>query len=142
MISAYYVPKRPISIPLFNTENQTYTIYFEDSEVEIPADLFFKLFQRVEDEHEEKVFKKDEPKPSLAEFISSNYTREEVEKETDAIRQQLVSRVRLAKMIGVTREQFFDQIKTNPQVKNMTHDKPSFDFMISIMNTIWDEIEK
>lgn len=143
MTSVYYVPKRPISIPLFNNDSKTYTLYFEDSEVDVPADLFFKLFQRVEDEREGKVFfKKDEPKPSISEFIKANYSKEEIEKEAGQIREKLTTQIRMAKMIGFTKERFIGMIKNDPDAHAALHDKPLFDFMLSLTDELWDEVER
>lgn len=143
MVSVYYVPKKPISIPLFNNETQSYTVYFEDSEVDIPADLFFKLFQRKEDEHEEKVFfKKDEPKPTIAEFVKANYTEEEIKKETNSIRERMAQQIRLAKMFGFTKETFISNIVNDPVAREKMGDKPLFDYMISITEEIWNEVER
>lgn len=143
MVSVYYVPKKPVSIPLFNNESQSYTVYFEDSEVDIPADLFFRLFQRKEDEHEEKVFfKKDEPKPTIAEFVKANYTEEEIKKEATNVRERLAQQIRMAKMFGFTKETFINSIVNDPEAREKMGDKPSFDFMVSLTKEIWDEIEK
>lgn len=139
MTSIVYVPKNPISIPLFNNETNCYSVYFDDGEVEIPGELFFKIFKQQEVVEEAKT---DNEKPTISDFIKQNYTKQEIEKEIDKSKDQLTMRIRQAKMFGMTKEFFMNQLKSDPHAKEIFKDKPSFDYVVSLTEDIWNEIEK
>lgn len=140
MKSIIYVPKKPLSIPLFNNETNCYSVYFDDGkEVEIPAELFFKIFKQ--EEVEAISFDKNN-KPTISEFIRENYSVQEIKDEANSAREQIVMRIRQAKMFGMTKEMFMNQLRHDPRAKELAGDKPSFDYMVSLTEDIWNEIER
>lgn len=133
MTSIIYAPKKPVSIPLFNSKTNCYSVYFDNGEeVEIPAELFFKVFQQ----QEQKVL---DEKPPIADFIKQNYTRQEIEKEAEQMRGQLAMAIKQSKMFGMTKEFFMDRLKTDPKAREIFNNQSSFDYMVSLTNEIWDE---
>lgn len=138
--SIYYAPKVPLSIPLFNPSNNCYTLVFDDSEVDIPADLFFKLYKQQNGEIPKAQINKNEHKPTISEFIKANYTQEELDAEANQIRDKMVNQIRFAKMMGFTREMFLNQMKNDP-ITNSFKKNNTLDYMIALTNQIWDEVE-
>ena len=152
MDASYYVPKMPMSVPMYDPSKKTFSVFYSDGMMaDIPADLFYKMFYLKGDETEfdatygvaaeeakpspeEKVSSERKPDESINEFISRNFSRKEIEEEANKTYDELLHVVKVAKFIGMTYEQFIGSAFEKSNMNDLTRDQ-----IISLTKSIWDK---
>ncbi len=146
MESSYYIPKTPMSVPLYDPNKKCFSVFYSDGMMaDIPADLFYKMFYLKGEETDFEANygvsqKEPEPTPerksneNISDFINRNFSHEEIEKEVSKAHEKLSIAIRAAKMIGMSYEEFIKTSLDGSKISDFGREQ----LLINIKH-IWDK---